>query len=247
MREGFYRICENNIMVNNTFHPHVWYSGSQDVFRRNIVFTPYEPIQVPPKTWGNECNWNFFHLIDEDEEQPAFQLQELSGSDKQSLSGDADFIDSATGDYRVSEHSACLKLGFKNFAMDLFGVQKSELKAIARTPKLPEHYIKSAGSTRDRQIRKWAQCNVKNVTGLGDVSASGMYAETGVWLETIPFGSWQGSAGLEIADVILQINEDMVDTADDLIRLYDALDSGDAFKITVFRRQKAHVFSCVKP
>lgn len=33
LREGFYRVCENNIIVNNSFHPHVWYKGSQDVFR----------------------------------------------------------------------------------------------------------------------------------------------------------------------------------------------------------------------
>ena len=37
-REGFYRVVENNITVNNSFHPHVWYGNSQDIFRRNIVF-----------------------------------------------------------------------------------------------------------------------------------------------------------------------------------------------------------------
>jgi len=43
LREGFYRLAENNIMVNNSFHPHVWYGNSEDVFRRNIVFGPYRP------------------------------------------------------------------------------------------------------------------------------------------------------------------------------------------------------------
>ena len=36
-REGFHRMVENNIIVNNGFHPHVWYKHSQDVFRRNII------------------------------------------------------------------------------------------------------------------------------------------------------------------------------------------------------------------
>ena len=40
-REGFYRVVENNIMVNNGFHPHVWYKHSQDVVRRNIMWTDH--------------------------------------------------------------------------------------------------------------------------------------------------------------------------------------------------------------
>ncbi|PJF32922.1 MAG: peptide-binding protein, partial [Phototrophicales bacterium] len=27
LREGFYRVVENNIMVNNSFHPHVWFAN----------------------------------------------------------------------------------------------------------------------------------------------------------------------------------------------------------------------------
>ncbi len=60
LREGFDRIVENNIMVTNSFHPHVWYKGSDDIFRRNIVFTDYKPIDVP-KPWGQECDFNLLH------------------------------------------------------------------------------------------------------------------------------------------------------------------------------------------
>lgn len=28
LREGFYRVVENNIIVNNSFHPHVWFKNS---------------------------------------------------------------------------------------------------------------------------------------------------------------------------------------------------------------------------
>jgi hypothetical protein len=45
LREGFLRVVENNIMVRNTLHPQVWPSDSEDVVRRNIVFTPYRPIR----------------------------------------------------------------------------------------------------------------------------------------------------------------------------------------------------------
>jgi hypothetical protein len=60
LREGFYRTVENNIMVNNSFHPHVWYGNSQDTFHRNILFTVYQPIRVG-KPWGKECDLNLLH------------------------------------------------------------------------------------------------------------------------------------------------------------------------------------------
>ena len=50
---------------------------------------------------------------------------------------DAQFVDPAQGDYRVKEGSPALSLGFVNFQMDRFGVQRPALKALARTPVLP--------------------------------------------------------------------------------------------------------------
>ncbi|MCH5600652.1 right-handed parallel beta-helix repeat-containing protein [Niabella ginsengisoli] len=59
-REGFYRKAENNIMVNNSFHPHVWFKNSGDVFRHNIVMKGYAPIGV--NDWGNAIDQNFFQM-----------------------------------------------------------------------------------------------------------------------------------------------------------------------------------------
>lgn len=61
LREGFQRIVENNIIVNNSFHPHVWFAGNGDVFRKNVVLKPYYPIQI--KEWGKEVDNNFFRII----------------------------------------------------------------------------------------------------------------------------------------------------------------------------------------
>jgi len=135
-REGFGRLVENNIMVGNTFHPHVWYHDSQDIFRRNIVFTPYRPIRVP-RPWGREIDWNLLHTTGQTEPIPAQSLQSQSGRDANSLIADAMFLHPATGDYRVRADSPAMKLGFKNFPMDQFGVTDPRLKAIARTPVLP--------------------------------------------------------------------------------------------------------------
>jgi hypothetical protein len=136
LREGFYRVCENNIMVNNSFHPHVWFKGSQDVFRRNIVFAAYKPIRVP-QPWGKECDYNLLHKPGQKAPAPAAALAKQSGRDEHSIEADAGFLDPARGDYRVADGAPALRLGFKNFSMDQFGVQKPDLRKIARTPVLP--------------------------------------------------------------------------------------------------------------
>jgi hypothetical protein len=127
LREGFDRVVENNIVVANSFHPHVWHQGSDDIFRRNIVFTDYQPIKVP-KPWGQECDFNLWHQPGKLAPSPALALQAQSGRDEHSLEADAKFLDPSHGDYRVADDSPALKLGFKNFPMDQFGVQSQKLK-----------------------------------------------------------------------------------------------------------------------
>ena len=58
LREGFYRVVENNIMVNNSFHPHVWFSNSEDVFTKNIMMKKYADIRLD--SWGKTVDYNFF-------------------------------------------------------------------------------------------------------------------------------------------------------------------------------------------
>ena len=90
-REGYGRVVENNVLVNNSYHPHVWYARSGDVFRRNIVFTEYQPVGVD-KPWGAEMDRNLLHRPGAAVE-PAARLQEQSGRDEHSLVGDAMFVD----------------------------------------------------------------------------------------------------------------------------------------------------------
>jgi hypothetical protein len=135
-REGFHRVVENNVIVHNSFHPHVWFRDSGDVFRRNLVFMEYRPINVP-KPWGAECDFNLLHAPGVIVPGPAAVLQRASGRDEHSVVADAEFVNPAAGDYRVKPGSPALALGFRNFTMDQFGVQRPALKAIARTPLLP--------------------------------------------------------------------------------------------------------------
>jgi len=44
--EGVNPVVENNIMINNIFHPHVWFKNSNDLFIHNIISTGYKSIGV---------------------------------------------------------------------------------------------------------------------------------------------------------------------------------------------------------
>lgn len=58
LREGFNRIVENNILINNTLHPHLWFQNCGDIIRRNVFTQAYLPIEL--KSWGKMVDYNFF-------------------------------------------------------------------------------------------------------------------------------------------------------------------------------------------
>ena len=58
LREGYHRTVKNNLIVANTFHPHVWFKKSGDIFEGNIVATPYQPIRLTGK--GQRWDSNVF-------------------------------------------------------------------------------------------------------------------------------------------------------------------------------------------
>ena len=135
-REKYGRTVENNIMVGSGLHPHVWYAASGDNFRRNIVWRDYQPALMHAPPWGQELDYNLRHR-EWPTNAPATRLHGQRGRDEHSIVADAQFVDPAQGDYRVKEGSPALSLGFVNFPMDRFGVQRPALKALARTPVLP--------------------------------------------------------------------------------------------------------------
>jgi hypothetical protein len=235
-REGFHRVCENNVMVNNSFHPHVWYKNSRDVFRNNIVFSQYRPIRVPTP-WGKQCDYNLLHNPDMSDTAPAVQLQKQSTLDENSITANAMFIDPENGDYRVAENSPALKLGFKNFPMDRFGVQKAALKAIARTPELPVARRAEASKVAD-VLSYWQGATVRNLSG-EEYSAFGVGKEDGgIFLVDVPAGSIAAGAGLKTNDLVQAVNGKSVKTAADLIKATGRA-KGKPLEIKYVRGQKS--------
>ena len=231
-REGFDRIVENNICVGNTFHSHVWYADSNDVFRHNIVFAAYKPVQMPA-TWGKEVNDNLLEDSTAKTSGPAVELQKLSKQDANSIKADAMFVDPAGGDYTVKSGSPALSLGFKNFPMNEFGVQTPALKAIARIPSFA--ITTDAASSRSNKPRDWLGARVRNIVGQGEMSAHGLPGETGVLILEIPDSSPLAKAGVHKEDVIVAADGKKIDSISDL--------PGTARSLSISRDQNVQIIT----
>jgi membrane-associated protease RseP (regulator of RpoE activity) len=174
------------------------------------------------------------------ETAPATALQEQSGRDEHSIVADAMFIDPAHGDYRVKDGSPALALGFVNFPMDKFGVQKPELKAIAHTPELPQPRITAAApAARNTTPRAWLGASVRNIADEGEMSAFGLPGVTGVLVLEVPADSALAKAGLQKNDVILSVNGAKTADVASLLQPAYSLAAGQNFSVGISRYQKA--------
>jgi membrane-associated protease RseP (regulator of RpoE activity) len=177
---------------------------------------------------------------------PAKQLQQQSGRDEHSIVADAQFVDPARGDYRVKGGSPALALGFVNFPMNQFGVQKPELKAIARVPQLPQPKMSAVTATvRAAAPATWLGVRVRNIADEGEMSAFGLPGVTGVLVLEVPAGSALAKAGLRKNDVILSVNGAKTADTAALLRQIPALPAGSSLKIDISRDQKEMVVQLI--
>ncbi|WP_430973931.1 hypothetical protein [Sunxiuqinia rutila] len=237
MREGYHRTATNNIIINNSLHPHVWYPESGDVFKHNIVFGAYRPAVMQRAIaadgkWGQELDYNLFATNQEDREK--FQV---NGCDQNSMVGDPMFINPKEGNFTVKEDSPALKIGFKNFDMDQFGVVSEKLRKIAKTPNIPQEIV--SGNTVTGKVYTWLGAKVKNVETLGEQSANGLSSMSGILLLDVPANSELGLRGFNTSDVIVGVNKQEVKTFEQLMQLLQGLQSKKNCTINMMRNQQA--------
>ena len=210
-REGYGRNAYNNIIINNGFHPHVWFDDSASKLTQNILMKAHAPIGQPEQ-WGREVGRNFFTNA---QDLPSHRA---AGADQNSLAGDAEFIDPAQGDFRVKDSSAALKIGFKNFPMDQFGVKKPSLKSIAKTPVIPA-LLADDQPVADavESPRYWLGARLHSLEG-EEFSAFGTRKEDGgVHLVQVPDSSAAKRAGLQKDDLIQELNGHIIRHVTDLL------------------------------
>lgn len=217
MREGYKRTATNNVILNNSLHPHVWYPNSGDVFKHNIVFGAYKPAVMaraiaPDGKWGAQLDSNLFATNNEDRVRFA-----KNGCDDNSFVGDPMFIDAEKGDFRVNDSSTALQIGFINFSMNEFGVTSEKLKKMAKQPVIPT--LITSQKNNSGQIYQWYGATLKNVETLGEQSAAGLTEMSGVVLLNVPDNSALSKSGLKVGDVILQCQDVKIQYFNQLLRI----------------------------
>ena len=245
LREGFHRRVTNNIGVGCGFHPHVWYHVkgdgiSNDEVTRNIWSGAHAPAIMPSGKWGREVDFNLFTTSEADRLKFA-----ANGCDAHSLTGDPLFTNREAGDYRVKDESPAIKLGFQNFSMNDFGVQKPELKKVARTPKLPGH--EPPPRPMARQYNKaiehvWRGAIIRSISG-DEFSAFGVSKDAGgVHLKSVPSDSEAAANGFQSNDLMQSLNDQPVKSVADLWRLQNAA-AGRPLEIRLVRAQTPNLIS----
>ncbi len=196
LREGFARIVRNNILVNNTFHPHVWFDDSGDVFESNVVMSPYQPVQI--RRWGHSVNRNVFSV------EADLREAQARGTDAQSVAGDIRFAAASSGDYTVTNAALAASAGFVNFPMNDFGVRPVRLKLLARQPAYPVPSARGQGVPSQGVVALHG-LKLKSVETLGEQSAAGLGAKAGVLVLAVDAASAGEAAGFRPRDVIVGV------------------------------------------
>ncbi|MBT4157393.1 MAG: PDZ domain-containing protein [Planctomycetaceae bacterium] len=240
LREGFFRTVRNNIAINNTLHPHVWYPDSGDIVTGNIWMTAYRPARM--NYWGEKIDENFFTTT---AGRDAFQKV---GCDLNSVAGDPQFIDPATGDYRIGPDSSAKAIGFENFPMDQFGVQSPHLRSIARTPVFPTpRNVTASARAPNTKTTKWLGAEFQTIQG-ESFSAFGISSEDGgLHLTAVPERSTAYQSGLREDDVIQQLNGRPVKSGAGFLRLIKRMPAGRKVTLKIVRSQQSQEISVPLP
>ena len=226
LREGYHRTVTNNIIINNTFHPHVWLKNSGDIFTHNIVTSPYAPILM--NNWGSVIDSNFFLTKEGLVNAQALDL------DKHSAFGAADFLNVINGNYQVSNGSPALKTGVKNFDRNT-GVTLPALKRIAVKPPI-KPLLSSLNKIKGIEV-EWLGAKFKNIETLGEKSAAGLHDNNGALLLQLPVISLAAKNKLQKGDVIIKMGDKDINSISDLLKTYQTIKWMGQSSVIIVRNQ----------
>jgi len=229
LREGFYRIVENNILINNTFHPHVWFLKSGDVFKHNIVSKKYAPIGI--NDWGNAVDSNFFL------DPAALSNAQHFKTDAHSIADDPLFAEQSKGNYAVAVNSPAFNIGFQNIPMRRFGVKNVLLKKMAAQP-LISPLEKAQDLTDKSAVVPFLGGQLKSVDGLGERSVYGLPDTYGAIVISPGDNTLLSRSGLKAKDVIRVADGKTVQSVADLLKIHQGQFGRSAMVIEFMRNQQ---------
>jgi hypothetical protein len=200
-REGFMRTGKNNIILNNSFYPQVWFANSGDVFTNNITMGAHQPAIL--SNFGKLIDRNLFMT---DADLKASQAIDPGAWDVSSSVGNPLFSNPSAGNYNVSSDSpAVTKIGFASFDTTTFGVQNAALKAKAQAPAFPVlDYSGTAQQASDKTTLSIG-ATVESVTTVAQQSSLGLPSTSGVQVDAVQPGSLAAMSGLQANDAIVGV------------------------------------------
>jgi hypothetical protein len=192
----------------------------------------YQPARMGAGKWGETLDRNLFTTNHHDRERFS-----AHGADVNSVVGDPQFADPLSGDFTVRNMELAKAIGFKNFPMGRFGVQKPSLKAIAQEPEMPEgRFRPDAGIAKGIRTAvpfNWMGVEIQ-LPRAEEMSAYGVSFDTKALAvatvdRTSPLG---GEQGLQAGDLILELNDHRLAGIEDLRLAFErAKDGGLRFRI----------------
>ncbi|MDO6736292.1 PDZ domain-containing protein [Wenyingzhuangia sp. 2_MG-2023] len=246
-REGYHRTVTNNVILGKGYTCNVPYpKPTHDIFERNILWGSPIYRSSNPTLWGGTRNFNFVHNPDSENVVPAYGAQEQTQDDAESLYGNVLFSGKPQhGDFTVSNKSAALSLGFKNFEMTGFGVTSDKLKNLAMKPKILAPKDVASNVFAKSKLKVLFGAKFKTLETEAELSATGMFDTYGVLLVSVPKNSKLAKMGFEVDDVVFELNSEKIANEQDFIKIMKKL-ANQQHTVKVWRHQDSKTFSFTK-
>jgi len=221
-REGFMRTARGNRIINNSFHCHVWFENSGDIFENNLVMRPYLPIGMP-EGWGSRIDGNILATAEDSTPRPASELQRQSGQDASSLAMNVQFdADLNTLDGRFIAH-------------ELYGVTSEHLRALADNCPIDLPSPLPGWATGERM--RFDEVEFKGIDNDGEMSAFATPGHHGVIILSIPPHHGWHRAGLRENTAIITVNGTLIENVNHFLSLIESIPEGAPITFTLRNMQ----------
>lgn len=255
LRDGFDRTVENNILVNGTMFEQVSHANCGDIIENNITLgrIAYNNVLNDPATAKYTIDQNLFwnggypivdnpdgsgneNFSSDGQTRNTQSKWYLAGMDVHSLVTDPKFAASDLADhydFTLAADSPALGMGFVNFPMTGFEASGAPLP-----PKATVTYVPAPATGLTTQPEMVMGATATNIPSAAVQSSLGIADDFGLYLTTVPGGSYAAQHGLQTGDDIRSINGTTVtDDRNTFWQPYNSLAAGANITLGVRRGQ----------
>lgn len=233
LRDGFDRRVHNNLLIGSGFEIHMSFEQNNDLIYSNVVYfnKAYNQLCVSQKAttvFSHNLYWN-----------GGEEVTGLPEQDFGSIIADPCFADLENNDFRLSDTSPALQLGFVNFPMsnDDFGRKDKPNPPVF-------HYTPIKVSDR---VYHYHDVVLSDIDGEGIRSAAGLPNYDGAYVVGRDVLGLFCELGLPIGvgDVIVKVGDTPIKNTEHFIQVFDNLPEEQFTDIVIYRSQKPKTLSFI--